>query len=1586
MKNKIIVNNTEKRIENVTETILKKRGVNYPRRIQVWDEKRYGFKNPFTHYDGCKTKKQVLHELSDIKNMSSKNYYERFVDNPQKFNCYKAYDLAKIIFNPQTRSSIINDNNVNSVDIEEEYFEEDNPFFYIIGKIKHPEREEENIKAYKRIAVFGQHSSPITNSGRFSPENHKSYLNKFIECDKRGIDIISLIDTPGAQADEEANLNHQSEWISACIAKSSNCKIKHISIIVGQGGSGGAQIGLAGADLRFALPDTYYYVIHPEALKVIAKRINISLTDLCKIIQLSPCELTRDSIIDGIVNIDASDKTKPLNINPLIRTIFFGFEDLERKAAKKMQLLDKKEDYLDYCNKVFNISGEEKDIEEKYNEDILTFDEYMQFKIKKQKMEQRLSYRTIENLYNHQRIDSSYKKEVSLKQDIEAIKDNFVSFLSKIKISDLKLMSTEMLQWYDSFKGIPVSVPGLGVFVDKIHMYKDGTKGITREKFIDQLYFAFISQYRYDYAKDVLKEVLKSVDTNVLRDMLDNASRDSIAGAFAVLPKTSVKVAKYYIILDRILQILCKNPEKLLAELTSEDGKIKKENILRGPFLDSIFLKTIEEFNIETKDFLDWIKRYPDLHEKAIDFVLRYNNQTDPVFAGLIPLFSGIVKKAVIEEQDKSFFATKDVHIKELPITNITEIHPNLPPNFWKRLLTYKRDSKVKQLKLNTFSKDNPEINNNKGLLFKTPMVEDVLSLFCDINKISNNFKELNSDLISANNLRFPGFEQSILKNIQNNKIKFKSGLTTGILTTKVDDEDFKFGIAVSNPQFQAGAIDQSAGAKIGFLLEECSKKHLPVVFFLSTGGMNTKDGVGGLESMAVNDMQITEFRKTTKLPIVMIGYGNSVGGTQAAHMTHPDVITTYLTGTDILFAGQAVVPENLPQTCRLADLLATRPNCKFTLLDNPFQTNMADGLEAIYEETVKVARPKATVNDFLSIIFKKVKLGKTDFVEETKLGVEIRTLTNKFKTAYELKRKVKFKNTLILCRGVIKEDYVRVCKNLGINPYILNVSGDEIAMDYGLPSENIKHLDSYSASDEDILALCKELEIDSIAFGYGFKAEDPEFHKKCLLSGIHCIAPPYKAVKNCGYKNKTLLELKRVGVPIQKGSHGLITSLDHAYKTALKIDYPVILKADTGGGGRGIKIVNSENDMEVAYLSVKEEAKAAFPTDDIFMEKFVKNARHIEFQVVRDKYGNCIVFDERDCTLQRKGQKMLEESPSLIISPALRKSMKKSVRKISDKLNLIGPVTVEFLVDMDSEKLDFSFMEVNPRIQVENGVTGMQYNIDLVDMQVRLAQGEKLPFTQKEIDNISNADTDLKSTIELRINAEDIALDFALDSGKITKMELPELENVVIRMGLKEGMNVSKYYDSMIGMIIVQGNNREETFKKLNKTLDKMKIEGVVTNISVLKALLADEAVKSGLSGYNINYVNLNKDKMFKKQKEENKINRNIRLQENLEKYEKIPTACTPQAGTYYTSTKPGATPFVQEGDTISLEDVVCICGQGKNMSPLTVNQLVIPGNHDETIKNAKEIKIEKTLFRNSQVCKSLQDPFPLFELRFIQ
>lgn len=435
----------------------------------------------------------------------------------------------------------------------------------------------------------------------------------------------------------------------------------------------------------------------------------------------------------------------------------------------------------------------------------------------------------------------------------------------------------------------------------------------------------------------------------------------------------------------------------------------------------------------------------------------------------------------------------------------------------------------------------------------------------------------------------------------------------------------------------------------------------------------------------------------------------------------------------------------------------------------------------------------------------------------------------------------MKLSRVLVANRGEIAVRIIRACQSLGVETVAVVSTADRETMAAQLADRTLcigpaSATESYLKIDT-LVAAALGSGCDAIHPGYGFRAESPELADKTRENGLVFVGPQGETMRRMANKLQAREEAKELGIPLLPGSQ-LMTVGPEAHKVAESIGWPLLIKAAAGGGGKGMKLVFSPDQLEGALSAAGAEALAAFGDGSLYLERFVPKAHHVEVQILGDSHGDVVHLGERDCSVQRRYQKLIEEAPATVLSPELQSSLRQAALVIARNLNYESAGTVEFLVDPEAQK--FYFLEVNARIQVEHPVTEMVTGIDLVQAQLRVASGEPLWFRQEDVVMSGHA-------VEVRINAEDPSDNFRPSPGRITQWEAPRGEGIRLDSHCFEGYVVPPFYDSMIGKLIVSGPNRHEALKKLQTALDAFEVSGITTTMPFLNSLISHPEFQSG-------------------------------------------------------------------------------------------------------------------------------------------
>ena len=826
---------------------------------------------------------------------------------------------------------------------------------------------------------------------------------------------------------------------------------------------------------------------------------------------------------------------------------------------------------------------------------------------------------------------------------------------------------------------------------------------------------------------------------------------------------------------------------------------------------------------------------------------------------------------------------------------------------------------------------------NRLTIAYRDLMFNDFLNqenrsgrMTCDtiIGKYVENFEELNESLMSANPCSFPTFRPSIESALKAGVRPH--GLVTGIGDFRTETGSYRAGLVLSNVAFQAGSIDNSDCERFCHLLVECAVQRLPAICFISSGGMQTKEGAAALFTMAVVNDRITRFVRDNDLPIIMFGFGHCTGGAQASFVTHPLVQTYYLTGTRMPFAGQAVVERNLPYQCMLSNYLSLTAGSMAGLVKHPFSEEHDDELCRI-DPTIPV--PTETVEQVVDRVMAGILVAQGPIVDRQVPQEE------------DLIRPVR--KTLIHARGCTAVKLVSRARDLGHEIVLIQSDPDMDSVPADLVREDSKHslvCIGGNTSDESylnalsVISIAEAERVDSLHPGIGFLSEDPNFAGLVRQHGINFIGPRVASMETMGNKSNAINTTMSLDVPVVPGSHGIVDTSELAGEISEQIGYPVLLKAVHGGGGKGIQVVEKPEQLHRLFHQVTTEAKAAFGNGDVYIEKFVTSLRHIEAQLLRDTHGNSRVIGIRDCSVQRNNQKLMEESGSTLLPEKWKEAVLSYAEKIADAVDYTGVGTVEFIYDLPNDAV--YFMEMNTRLQVEHPVTEVVTGVDIVGKQFDIASGQSIADMQYAEEGYG---------LEVRVNAEKAALDaegkvsFVPTPGEVTKCVLPEADHIRLISMIGEGKLVSPFYDSLVIQIICYGSDRDDAVRKMSEYLDSVVINGICTNIPLIQKILRDDVFLGGEydTGYLPAFLERIDAGALVQEIEEASGATGSGLSIDMLRIDNSDElkVLSPSTGVFYRTPSPSEPEYVNVGDQVSTEDILCQLEAMKMFTPVSLS-----------------------------------------------
>ena len=1464
-------------------------------------------------------------------------------------------------------------------------------------------------------------------NGVWGPQHHLKAARYLERWAKRRIPIVTFMDTPGADAREDANRNNQAHSISRLITEASNLDVPNVGVIYGLGYSGGA-IPLAASNMILSVADGVFSTIQPRSLASIARRLNLSWQECAKYVGLSPFELYTQGNIDGVIDYSPTEPEKLPNLGAAIVAALSSVEERTKQFVAENPYII--QHYRQSLRRYLNPSRQLQmmqnsaslNITKNPTEYLNVFGVAFRY-LRYLKVRQRIKATSTQQ-YGRLAVRDLPKGELSERADRER-RQTFLKWLqdpdkvvydealskawrgykdkkevvheqrgrfAQIILGEPKrnyerarrhLITAVGAYLYNRWKG--EAAGNLRGLAELLNAHED-TRQILRvgdltnpagliralrrdREMLDALHDHFTHEgkrlLRVGGTQNKSEAYLGSQITAELNLLITSGDLDYLLNGGAARRRTTSQVqANRKLLQERYPQFIapaaaggtadvdyasltvldllihddlrqdfireCQNLllfdgvyDYIVAHLDGIAQEAQSAQALSrgtlGQLLESslgVAAKALAEqagggrgketgdgiSNKLREQMFDWYLRVADLPKTAAFFRgveewkrTHFPDLADALFVVVTYLFEQLLASYIQSERTGKTYQGR-----------IAPKHIGRRKDFWHRLNMAYQDLLMQNL-----------LRRFKGQRFGHA---DVIGAFF------TDWREQFADLISSDPCAFPGFRHSIEGALNRNLPP--CGVVTGTAKFRDGDGEIPCGLVLSNVDFQAGAFDMASAEKFCKLLVLCAERHLPVVCFISSGGMQTKEGAGALFSMAAVNDRITRFVRDHDLPVIIFGYGDCTGGAQASFVTHPLAQTYYFSGASMPFAGQIVVPSNLPLNSILANYLSTDKDSMQGLVRHPFHEGLDEELRKIDPD---IPVPKESVAE----VIRRVMSGTLD------QGQAVDTSPRRYTDA-DLIRPVK--RMLIHARGCTAAKLVRVAQNHGLEVVLVQSDPDmESAVVDQLNERDALICIGGNTPDESylnarsVLSIAEQEQVDALHPGIGFLSESAQFAELTRSRGVNFIGPPVASMETMGNKSNAINTALRLGVPVVPGSHGILTNAERAAEVAAEIGYPVLIKAVHGGGGKGIQVVESAAEFFELFHRVRAEAQSAFGNGDVYLEKYVTSLRHIEVQLLRDTRGNTRALGLRDCSVQRDKQKVFEESGSTLLPDELREDVLRHAAALADEVGYVGAGTVEFIFDLNAQAV--YFMEMNTRLQVEHPVTEWVSGVDIVGEQLRIASGESIGRLRPKSKGYA---------IEARVNAERVQWDgegnlaFRPNPGAIVEAEFPEQDAVEVISIAAPGKAISPYYDSMVAQIIVHAPNREAAIDKLASYLSQVRITGICTNIPLLLRVLADPVFRQG--EYDTNFL-----PEFLRRTDPASLIEEMEANAgaSLSAFDRDSIAIdgsdelkvpSPAAAIFYTTPSPSEPEFVSVGDKVTVETTLCQLEAMKIFTPLTL------------------------------------------------
>ncbi|MDH3587985.1 MAG: ATP-grasp domain-containing protein [Gammaproteobacteria bacterium] len=1404
----------------------------------------------------------------------------------------------------------------------------------------------------RRVGILAQNRE--INNGVWGPEQHLQAVAVVRDFSDLSMPIINFMDTPGADAGAEANQNNQAHSISRLLAEMCNLAVPTVGVVFGLGYSGGA-IPLAATNVLLCVRTAVFNTIQPKGLASIARQYNLSWQECAHYVGLSSYELLTKGVVDGVIDYAPDDKDA--SVANLQTSICSAIESIEQASR--------------------NFAAQEPIVLGQYQRAVSRYLRPSQ-ELKRIKSVAEFSFsdarRVVPDVFG---LSMRHLRYVGLRRRLRTSTLDVYGRLAAVEIpaGDLAVRTkqardTAFNEWLED----PDRIVYNDQLAKALKNYRQRREGLAKERSRLTSLLLGEPQRNYENAREALCFNLglylynrwKSSSPYNFRKLIQQvAARENRRSGDEVFDIPDTEVTVRDVIFDgELRESLTKNFVNLLIFDALYDSIVNgfadmAEEARADHSISEGSLQKLLENSLEVAS--EQVQRDEEMDETG-----KFLSANSNLFSGWIQYFVKFNGRGAFLKEVEEWKRVAFTRLSDALLVLITFIFETLVPAFLTSQTTNKSyDGNIKPKRIGK----RKDFWNQLEIAYNDVLVQRVLddvkrqkltSVTAIRDRFFVDFQELDANLMTADPVGFPGFRLSIERALK--KGHTPCGVVTGVGRLAFGSGR-KVGILISNVDFQAGAFDMASAEKMSRLLNECVSQRLPVICFVSSGGMQTKEGPNALFAMAVSNDRITRFVRDNDLPIIIFGFGDCTGGSQASFVTHPMVQTYYFSGTNMPFAGRVVVPSFLPSQSIVSNYLSTKLGSMRGLVHHPFAETLDKDLQDIDRE---IPLPTETVEEVVDRVFKGAYLPEARKTVEWDSQGYVRSLMRPIQ------------RVLIHGRGCTAVKLTRMAKQRGTSVVLVQSDPDmdSVAADMLTGSDEVVSLGGQTPDESylnamSVFAIASRERVDALHPGIGFLSENEDFARTCRKRGLNFIGPYAKNMEVMGNKSNAINTALANNVPVVPGSHGILTSAAATAQVSDTIGYPVLLKAVHGGGGKGIKVVRSADEIDDAFATVFAEAKSAFGSGDLYLEKFVESLRHIEIQILRDSSGNTRILGLRDCSVQRNNQKVLEESKSVRLPERLEQDAFRYARDLADAIDYLGAGTVEFIYDLTENAL--YFMEMNTRLQVEHPVTEWTTGISIVDEQFRIAEGH----------SIEHIDVNYRGyAIEARINAEqgvvdaDGAIDLVPSPGRVSECHFPSDDNVEVIAAIARDKTVSPFYDSLVAQITAYAENRRDAVDRLNQYLKSIRIQGICTNIPLLTRILEDAAFQKGQydTGYLPEFLNrIDGDQLLREMAQTGASASADAASIKIEGSDEL-KVLSPQTGIFYSTPSPSDPAYVAVGDRITLDETICQLEAMKmftsvSLSSFNGSEMTYPAEHQYEIvrinqANATQVNAGDLLF----------------------